>query len=467
MAIRQYVGARYVPKFDGDWDENKVYEPLTIVNYNNGSYTSKKEVTAGILPTNTEYWALTGTYNGQIIQLENEIQSVDSKVGTLSDLTTTAKTNTVVAINEVKSDITTNVNTLSSQIVATNNKIGSIHDIKTPITSSVIDGLNSILPSERKFVIFSDSYGQTVNGVTPYTYYLQLILPHSSDNGWYEFAESGTAFCRQGAQGHDVYGLIDSNLTNISNKTEITDIVLAFGINDRVQDISSLNAEMVSVDTLLKSNFPNATIWLAWLGNQIAKNDSQYVGYLNCISRYEEECVKLSKWKWCDGIQYVMHDKRCVNTDNIHPTRFGARNLARGMAQILNGNAYKYLARQRTTMTTSEGAEIVVDQTIDGNITNTWINNFTLNDDTNSYMGTSGGRKVGTISNSIIDYHTSQKQCVPIFAYGTTHNYFTATGYINNSDEIYHNIYSGSSAVETITSYYSNNYQITIPTLLF
>ena len=73
---RQYIGARYVPKFDGEWNENKVYEPLTIVEYNNGSYTSKIPVPAGTLPTNKEYWALTGSTNGFIQKLQGDVEDL-------------------------------------------------------------------------------------------------------------------------------------------------------------------------------------------------------------------------------------------------------------------------------------------------------------------------------------------------------------------------------------------------------
>ena len=68
-----YIGSRYVPLFDGAWDNTKSYEPLTIVSYGNNSYTSKRPVPVGIAPTNTNYWALTGNYNGEISQLEREI----------------------------------------------------------------------------------------------------------------------------------------------------------------------------------------------------------------------------------------------------------------------------------------------------------------------------------------------------------------------------------------------------------
>ena len=44
---RQYIGARYVPKFfdnngSTEWVKGIGYEPLTIVTYLNNSFTSKK-----------------------------------------------------------------------------------------------------------------------------------------------------------------------------------------------------------------------------------------------------------------------------------------------------------------------------------------------------------------------------------------------------------------------------------------
>lgn len=82
MATRQYIGARYVPKFADpiDWNESMTYEPLTIVNYLGASYTSKKIVYAGIAPTNSEYWALTGNYNAQVEQYRQEVESLVDNV---------------------------------------------------------------------------------------------------------------------------------------------------------------------------------------------------------------------------------------------------------------------------------------------------------------------------------------------------------------------------------------------------
>lgn len=100
MSVRQYIGARYVPKFVGQWDANTSYESLSIVLYGNSSYTSKAQVPAGIAPTNTEYWAETGNYNGHIDALQKYINDLYSNVSSLGNLLTLR----VYGLNSVFSD---------------------------------------------------------------------------------------------------------------------------------------------------------------------------------------------------------------------------------------------------------------------------------------------------------------------------------------------------------------------------
>ena len=69
-----YVGARYVPIFDGTWDKTKTYEPLVIVMYNGNSYTSKTYVPTNVDITNEDYWALTGNYNAQVEQYRKDVE---------------------------------------------------------------------------------------------------------------------------------------------------------------------------------------------------------------------------------------------------------------------------------------------------------------------------------------------------------------------------------------------------------
>ena len=62
MSVRQYIGARYVPRFsevnNGNWSSIYSYEPLIIVKNGNDYYTSKQSVPVGIQITNTERGSL-------------------------------------------------------------------------------------------------------------------------------------------------------------------------------------------------------------------------------------------------------------------------------------------------------------------------------------------------------------------------------------------------------------------------
>lgn len=75
-----YVGMRYVPIFDGEWDRTKTYEPLTIVSYQGNSYTSRTFIPVGMDINNTEYWALTGNYNAQVEYYRQETARVAEEI---------------------------------------------------------------------------------------------------------------------------------------------------------------------------------------------------------------------------------------------------------------------------------------------------------------------------------------------------------------------------------------------------
>lgn len=84
MSVRQYIGARYVPRFsevnNGIWSNIYSYEPLIIVKNGNDYYTSKKSVPVGIAITNTEYWAKTGDYNGAISALDTRLTAAEADI---------------------------------------------------------------------------------------------------------------------------------------------------------------------------------------------------------------------------------------------------------------------------------------------------------------------------------------------------------------------------------------------------
>ena len=75
-----YVGHRYAPKMFGEWNNENIYEPLSIVQYQGASYTSRQYVPVGVEITNEDYWALTGNYNAQIEQYRQDVRKYGEEV---------------------------------------------------------------------------------------------------------------------------------------------------------------------------------------------------------------------------------------------------------------------------------------------------------------------------------------------------------------------------------------------------
>lgn len=82
-----YIGARYVPIFADpvEWDDEREYEPLTIVVHNGDCYTSKCYVPKGAqLPPypegQTKYWVKTSDYNYQFADLKKTVADLSRLV---------------------------------------------------------------------------------------------------------------------------------------------------------------------------------------------------------------------------------------------------------------------------------------------------------------------------------------------------------------------------------------------------
>ena len=92
MSTRQYIGARYVPKFfenpngSAEWIKEKTYEALTIVTYLGDSYTSRKNVPINIDISNTDYWVLTGNFNAQLNGVSTKLKNTDYFFDTVNDI---------------------------------------------------------------------------------------------------------------------------------------------------------------------------------------------------------------------------------------------------------------------------------------------------------------------------------------------------------------------------------------------
>ena len=132
--VKQYVGARYVPKFANpvEWAADTSYEALTIVTFNNASYTSKIQVppTVGNPANNPQYWALTGNYNAQVEQYRQETETVSNNL-------TTEITNRKNADTTLQGQITTVSNNLTTEITNRKDADTTLQDQITTVRNNL------------------------------------------------------------------------------------------------------------------------------------------------------------------------------------------------------------------------------------------------------------------------------------------------------------------------------------------
>lgn len=81
MAVRQYIGARYVPRFMGTYDPTQQYEALDVVDNGSGtSYIARKNVPPGTPLTDAEYWFVYGASSGAILALQNRMDTAEQDI---------------------------------------------------------------------------------------------------------------------------------------------------------------------------------------------------------------------------------------------------------------------------------------------------------------------------------------------------------------------------------------------------
>lgn len=256
---RQYVGARYVPRFyegsDGaNWTANTQYEPLTIVTRNGNSYTSKKPVPAsiGAPESNPEYWVSTGIYNQQVEDLRQQVETISDDLTGYSERLTGAE-----------SDIESLQKTDSRML---NRKVIFISD---SFCSGNIGGSGL---ANGIFTTFCDHAGLTANDNAK-VYYQggSGFIVHPNGKTFMNLAEDAVA--------EDFFPAED-----------VTDIMVVTAGNDGGQAMNAVNTAWNAVRNYLHTHFPNARIFIAVVGgttdganrNQI-RNVIQVACYLNPI----------------------------------------------------------------------------------------------------------------------------------------------------------------------------------------
>ena len=361
MATRQYIGARYVPKFytnsvDGSaaWESNVVYEPLIYVTLSNGHmYISKKQVpaTVGIPSENTEYWLDIGSYNGISEELQ---QQIDQLVADLAE---------------------------------TNGNVGDLTDLQTSDKTDLVSAINTLVHPKRKFIFIGDSYAEGVGSdtsTTPYQDSIASMFGLVTGDSFYHNEKGGASW--KGLNGRKSFKtLLEELEITVTNKNDITDIVVCGGVNDAVGTFSEGLQGLDEFALYARTNYPNATVWVGMIG--WSTNATTRTNILN-VSKGIYFTSGYKGFQVLD-LQYpVLHDYfNDFQSDGVHPTQGGQNKIAWAIAGALKGGKSEY-----SNPTTSE-------MTTDASFASTSlaIRWWTAGDD---YVFTSGGRTLNAQSNT-------------------------------------------------------------------
>ena len=376
MAIREYVGARYVPRFMGTYDPTTQYEALDVVDNGSGtSYIARKIVPAGTPLTDTTYWFVYGASSGAIIQIQNDLIAVEN------DIT-----------NNIKPDILQNSNDI------------------TNIQSDVTEIKNELAGVDRTIITITDSYGYHPSAAQSWQSLLEASKPEST---FYNYYEGSMGIFHVGSNGHDAEGLLTSHYGDIPDPDEITDIIFGLGINDYADTLSNVSNAYDSLIAYCNTTYPNAKLWFGFVGFTHALNKAGYANYRNLIQLMTDKCAA-NGCGFMANLEYIMHNIKNNEADLIHPSLAGSQCISEGVKMWLEGGEYHYRASSLSTVTA--GGNIVNDamlQSIDDGISSIQMVNVN-NPNTLTFSG-SAFLNFGTISDPIIR-NTTAMQYVSIFS---------------------------------------------------
>jgi hypothetical protein len=424
---RQYVGARYVPKFSDpiEWNQQRSYEAMEIVTYLGTSYTSKKPVPVGTEIGNAEYWAITGNYNAQVEQYRQE---------------------TVKVANDLASEI--------------NNRKNGDNALSTRISRL----------ENRKIIMIGDSYGVQNDGSvrTFYWEFFRDALGLTDGINFFHSFQSGAGF------GNEEYLYQLQNVSNsITDKESITDIFVCGGWNDSDKSQSygtddAFNAGINHFNEYIKANYPKARMTLAHIswGNP-QHMPAVYSQMKVSIQRYGEQSAK--GWRILTGTEHILHryESGIWQNDYAHPSQLGQGYLGMYLpSAFLSGSCdINYFGIERTIVTANtdfavEGPNKRCYESLNGNQYNLdYVDEITMHSPTGATIRSDAYTPIVAFGSDFVFglvKENSTKITVPCRLYGNNkwYNGAAVTELVNNLVKIYITVIDANAIAETMTVNY-------------
>lgn len=202
------------------------------------------------------------------------------------------------------------------------------------IGSTATEAICNLYKSTHKcYVVISDSYG-SYNLSTDYMKNnLQAKLP---DVDFKSITCTAGACFGGGNMSYD-------KLLSAMDLSDVTDIVIVGGFNDRNYSQDVIQAGIKKVRDLVDSNIRIHIGHHGW--SSLLESTERDLLTTNSIPAYRK-CIAYNNCFYMKNYEYAMHDYYLFQQDNVHPTEDGAEQLCRQIAQyIMNGTCdvhYQY-----------------------------------------------------------------------------------------------------------------------------
>ena len=235
-----------------------------------------------------------------------------------------------------------------------NDGLGRYYKIRSITNQDTIDNYNIIALTNypllvgervpyylenRKVIIIGDSYSNhEYEDITSFWYeQFASNLGLTLNTNLYVRASDGAGFSNDA-----FYNRLYELRNVITDKLNVTDILVVGGLNDRNTNESTLLTKMTTFNNYVKETYINAKVHLVYVGNtnpKIRQSIENRVGVIQSCIYYERNSAKL-KWKFIKNTQFILHnyDPDYWEEDGAHPSQLGQNKLGTYITEgFLNG----------------------------------------------------------------------------------------------------------------------------------
>ena len=286
---------------------------------------------AGVLGYDTvsDMVSATNIVNGSICRTLGDSTYLDGK-GAFYKVRTVTNDDTVDGINIIALDV-------SDTLIAEKIPDYYINTINTQI-SSINSNLELI--NNGKLLIIGDSF---IDEYPNNNWGLKLVNLMGLSSGDYTIlGEGGAGIYNVGNQSTNFLGLLQANISNITDKDKYTKIIIGGGYNDgNATSISDILTPMEQLITYCKTQFPNAKIYLSEFGWNMKYDGITFRQRINgiVIPTYKQAskfgAYYLNNVEFCYRDMNLYESTDPVNESVVHPNDDGQREIAQAIYEAL------------------------------------------------------------------------------------------------------------------------------------